>query len=233
MSSDSDKTALATLDSLENRLRKVEWYLSGSDSPAGPLQQVASQGKDSTVQVRLARLENNMQNLSKSSPDIDKLVKLRQSGSCSLAAASADKYDLDARYPDLFHPSTSDIPPTLSAAELFSIIGSCASSYYTTASRLHAVKDLNIAPAESSAALIALQPRLVQTKLLQDSHAREISELRARSAQAIQRWFEVGILGGSECWSEWEGRTVDVEKRVRREEGLKVKELHEMGTYRP
>ncbi len=77
MSIDSDKTALATLDSLENRLRKVEWYLSGSDNAAGPLQQVARQGKDSTVQVRLARLENSMQNLSTSSPDIDKLVKLR------------------------------------------------------------------------------------------------------------------------------------------------------------
>lgn len=40
-------------------------------------------------------------------------------------------------------------------------------------------------------------------------------------------------MGGSECWSEWEGRTVDVEKRVRRVEGLKAKELKEMGTYRP
>jgi len=81
--------------------------------------------------------------------------------------------------------------------------------------------------------LIALQPRLAQIKLLQDSHARAISELRARSAQAIQRWYEAGILEGSECWSEWEGRTVDVEKRVRRVEGLKAKELKEMGTYRP
>lgn len=232
MSSDSDKAALATLDSLENRLRKVEWYMSGSDNAAGPLQQVASQGKDSTVQARLARLENNMQNLSTTSPDIDKLVKLRQSSS-SFLAASTDKHDLDARYPNLFHLSTSDISTTLSAVELFSIIGSCASSYYTTASRLHAVKDLPIAPAESSAALIALQPRLAQIELLQDSQAREISDLRARSAQAIQRWYEVGILGGSECWSEWEERTVDVEKRVRREEGLKAKELKEMGAYRP
>jgi len=82
-------------------------------------------------------------------------------------------------------------------------------------------------------ALIALQPRLSQVELLQDSQASEMSELRARSAEAIQRWYELGIVGESECWSEWEGRVVGVEKRVRREEGLKAKEVEEMGTYEP
>lgn len=78
MSSDSDKTALATLDSLEHRLRKVEWYLSGSDDVGDALQQVASQGPDSTVQARLAKLENNLQRMSARSADVNELVKLRQ-----------------------------------------------------------------------------------------------------------------------------------------------------------
>lgn len=81
--------------------------------------------------------------------------------------------------------------------------------------------------------MIALRPRLAQIELLQESQAREMSELRARSAEAIQRWYELGVLGESECWSEWEGRVVGVEKRVRREEGMKAKEVKEMGTYRP
>ncbi len=81
MSNDSNQTTLATLDSLEGRLRKVEWYLSGSDNVADTLQQVASQGQDKTVQARLARLENNLQNLSASSPEVNELVKLRQSSS--------------------------------------------------------------------------------------------------------------------------------------------------------
>lgn len=81
--------------------------------------------------------------------------------------------------------------------------------------------------------MIALRPRLAQIELLQDSQAGEMSELRARSAEAIQRWYELRVLGESECWSEWEGRVIGVEKRVRREEGLKAKEIEELGAYRP
>jgi len=81
MSSDPIRTALATLGSLEDRLRRVEWYLSGSDDVANTLQQVASQGKDSTVQARLAKLENNLQRLSTRSPDVNELLRLRQSAS--------------------------------------------------------------------------------------------------------------------------------------------------------
>jgi len=60
-----------------------------------------------------------------------------------------------------------------------------------------------------------------------------MSELRARSAEAIQRWYELGVLGESECWSEWEGRVMAVEMRVRREEGLKAKKVEEVGAYKP
>lgn len=52
-----------------------------------------------------------------------------------------------------------------------------------------------------------------------------MAELRARSARAIQRWYEVGVLGEGECWTEWEGRVVQVEKGVRREEGRVAKEV--------
>lgn len=57
-------------------------------------------------------------------------------------------------------------------------------------------------------------------------------ELRTRSAQAIQRWYELRVLGESECWTEWEGRIVAVEKKTRREEGLKTKEIEELGAYK-
>lgn len=58
-----------------------------------------------------------------------------------------------------------------------------------------------------------------------------MAELRTRSARVIQRWYEVGVLGGSECWSEWEGRVVEVEKRVRREEGRMAKAVEEDKAY--
>lgn len=58
-----------------------------------------------------------------------------------------------------------------------------------------------------------------------------MAELRTRSARAIQRWYELGVLGESECWTEWEGRLVEVEKRVRREEGRMAKEVEEDEAY--
>lgn len=58
-----------------------------------------------------------------------------------------------------------------------------------------------------------------------------MADLRGRSARAIQRWYELGVLGGSECWSEWEGRVVEVEKGVRRREGRMAKEVEEEEAY--
>ena len=42
-----------------------------------------------------------------------------------------------------------------------------------------------------------------------------------RSARALQRWYEVGVVGSGECWAEWEGRLGDVEREVRRVEVLR------------
>ena len=124
-----------------------------------------------------------------------------------------------------------EILTTLSTKELLAIITSCATSFPTTASRLTAIKDLPVPPAESSAALIALKPRIARVELLQESQGKELAELRSRSASAIQRWYELSVLGGNECWTEWEGRLSDVEKRLRREEGYNAREAKENQAY--
>ena len=77
MSETATKTALATLNSLEARLQKVQWYLSGSDEVEDTLQGVIAQGQDYTVQARLARLENNLGKLSSRSSVVRDLLKLR------------------------------------------------------------------------------------------------------------------------------------------------------------
>lgn len=77
MSETTTRTALATLDSLEARLQKVQWYLSGSDEVEDTLQGVIVQGQDYTVQARLARLENNLSKLSSRSSVVQDLLKLR------------------------------------------------------------------------------------------------------------------------------------------------------------
>ncbi|KAL2050482.1 hypothetical protein ABVK25_009316 [Lepraria finkii] len=213
MSNPSNKTALETLDALESRIQRVGWYLSGSDVVEESLQQVAAQGRDQIVQARLARLENKLGQLSSKSQVVHDLLKFH------------------TRHPDLFQPTASDVPTTLSTSELLAIISSCATSYPTTASRLNAIKDLPIPSAESSASLIELHPRLANVELLQKLQAREMAELRTRTASAIQRWYELGVLGESECWTEWEARVANVEKKVRQEEICQAQEAKESQTY--
>lgn len=45
-----------------------------------------------------------------------------------------------------------------------------------------------------------------------------MKRLRDRSARALEQWYELGVLGMGECWAEWEGRVMDVERGVKRKE---------------
>ena len=76
MSETPTKTAQATLESLEARLRKVQWYLSGSD---GDKVEDTLRGltADDTVQARLVRLEKDLVKLSSRSTVVRDLLKLR------------------------------------------------------------------------------------------------------------------------------------------------------------
>ena len=82
-----------------------------------------------------------------------------------------------------------------------------------------------------STALIFLRPRLAKLASLQDAQAKEMAVLRARSAQAVQRWYELSVLGQGECWAEWEGRMEEGEKRVRRVEGERRREVEDRKRY--
>ena len=62
-------------------------------------------------------------------------------------------------------------------------------------------------------------------------HEKEVAELRLRSAAVLQRVYELGVLGGGECWTEWDGRMGDVEKGVRREEGNQDREAKANEVY--
>jgi hypothetical protein len=66
--------------------------------------------------------------------------------------------------------------------------------------------------------LIELQPRIDTLSKRQEEQAREVAELRVRTAKVLQRWYEVSVLGGGEVWGEWEGRIEGVERGVRRGE---------------
>ncbi|KAI4172436.1 MAG: hypothetical protein LQ343_003526 [Gyalolechia ehrenbergii] len=216
MTGATHETTLATLDDLQYRLQRLEYFISGSDDPREPLEAVVSKGRNHSIQTRLAKLEHTLHSMSERWPVIQELLQL------------------EAAHPNLFHPPGSDLdvlPSNLSTNEIASIVTAHAPAYPLAASRLTSIRDINIPSSSLSTSLIALRPRLAKLEQLQDSQAKEMAALRARSARAVQRWYELGVLGQGECWADWEGRMEECEKRVRRLEGRKKRELEDKERY--
>ncbi|KAL8926230.1 MAG: hypothetical protein Q9208_003133 [Pyrenodesmia sp. 3 TL-2023] len=210
------ESALASLDNLQYRLRRLEYFISGSDNAQESLAAVVSKSREYNITSRLTKLEHTLHSISVKFPIIEELLQL------------------EAAYPTLFHPSLSDndaIPSTLSREEIAAIVTAHAPLYPLTASRLISIQDINIPSSSLSTQLIALRPRLAQLLKLQDVQSQEMAALRARSAKAVQRWYELGVLAQGECWAEWEGRMEECEKRVRRLEAERRKETQEKERY--
>lgn len=123
----------------------------------------------------------------------------------------------DARYPDLFQSiSAEDLPTTLDTSSILSIVLASSSSYSSTASRLTSILDVPVPPAELSAELIEVVPRIAKLEAVQATQDAEIAELRTRSAAVIQQWYANEILRAGESWAKLEGRVEQAEQKVRR-----------------
>ncbi|KAL8838189.1 MAG: hypothetical protein Q9170_002232 [Blastenia crenularia] len=186
------QTALDTLDDLQYRLQRLEYFVSGSDDAQNSLENVVSRGREHSITARLAKLEHTLHSLSERSPVIHELLQLD---------------------------------------EIAAVVAAHATLYPTTVSRLISIRDINFPSSSLSASLIALQPRLVELENLQNVQAKEMAELRAGSAKAVQRWYELGVLAQGECWADWEGRMEECEKGVRRLEGGRRRETEEKERY--
>lgn len=236
MTTETDAVASATIELLEGRLHRLEYLLTGETQWTGqPSAAPKTESLDDTVARRLTNLESALNSLSKSNPAVRDVLHL-----CRLLAnlmfigcsCLLIKLHPDSRFPDLF-PGTSSaqndtIPADLTTQNLASIVLSYATAFPETASRLSSLKDLPIPDAQASTALIELQPRLQKLLSIQEQQAIEISELRARSARLLQRWYELGVLGSSECWAEWESRLEDVEREVKRREVIRDRRAREI-----
>ncbi|KAH8793837.1 hypothetical protein F5882DRAFT_55925 [Hyaloscypha sp. PMI_1271] len=188
-----DKTAVDTIDLLEARLRRIEYAVCGQVNESA-----LSSNKTSAAQ-RLAALEHSLHQLASKSRVVQELLRLH------------------SRHPDLFQSLRSnDLPTTLDTESLLSIIMASASAYPATASRLTSILDVPVPPAELSAQLIDLQPRIAKVEALQAAQNADIAQLRERSAAVIQRWYTMDILRAGESWAELEGRVEQVEQKVRR-----------------
>ncbi|KAL8681191.1 MAG: hypothetical protein Q9186_002648 [Xanthomendoza sp. 1 TL-2023] len=211
-----DHTGFATLEDLEARLQRLEYFLSGSDEPSQPLEAAVSKGREHSIAARLLKLEYTIQEFSERSP------------------AAHDLLQLQHAHPALFDLSKSErdaIPSQLSTEEILAIVAAHAAHYHQTASLLTSIRDLAIPSSSLSTSLISLQPRIAKVQSLQAAQGKEMAALRAGSAKAIQRWYELGVLGQGECWAEWEGRMEECEKRTRRIEGDRKRATEEQERY--
>ncbi|KAI5303118.1 hypothetical protein KEM56_007891 [Ascosphaera pollenicola] len=191
--------AADTIELLETRLKRLEYLLTGDVSWTGEVGGISHPtSSNETVSARLENVENEIFKLMAKVPAVREILTLY------------------TRFPDLFQtvPPT-QLPATPDQQTIIAIIFSYATAFPETASRLTALKDLPIPPASESAALASLQPRLDKLTAEQAEQTREIAELRTRTALLMQRWLEVGVVGGSDVWSEWEERIEAAERRIR------------------
>jgi hypothetical protein len=91
-----------------------------------------------------------------------------------------------------------------------------SSAYSATASRLTSIRDVPVPPAELSAQLVELMPRIARVEAVQAAQDADIADLRARSAAVIQQWYTHGILRAGDSWAALEGRVEQGEQKVRR-----------------
>ncbi|KAI9862007.1 MAG: hypothetical protein M1824_001752 [Vezdaea acicularis] len=208
MTKSDNEVSLDTLKLLESRLLRLEFNLAGDKDATRTASEISfSTGKDQSISGRLARLESSLGQLS------------------SRSEATSELLSLQAQYPDLFNSiPPSQKPTALDTTEMLAIVLASASLYHSTTSRLTSISDVPVPPAESSAALITLQPRIAKVGLEREAQAREIAELRQRTAAVLERWYEVAVLGGGECWAEWEERVQQAERTIRRAEMIRERD---------
>lgn len=76
---DTHGTGITTLENLQYRLQRLEYFISGSDNAQEPLEAVISKGREHNITSQLAKLEKTLHSLSEQSPIIDELLQLRMS----------------------------------------------------------------------------------------------------------------------------------------------------------
>ena len=200
----SQQAAVETLSLLEDRLNRVNYILNGNSEEAAQQQPASKHAASASASVRLRSLERNLQSLASSSP------------------AVADVLALQKKHPEFFDSNSS--PDSLPAASLASLILAHAQLYQSAATGLSKLQDLSVPAPAAATKLIELHPRIQKAREKQTAQAEEFAELRARSAQVVEKWYEGGVLGMGEQWAEWEERLRDAEILVRRREAAKRRE---------
>ena len=197
----SQQAAAEMLSLLEDRFNRINYILNGDGESF--VEQQPKPKHASSASVRLQSLERNLQSLASGSPVVSDVLALQR------------------RHPELFNSNSVD---SLPSASLPSLVLAHSQLYQTLSTRLSQLQDLSVPDPSTLAKLIELKPRIDNARDGQATQAKEFAELRARSAAAVEKWYEGGVLGMGEQWAEWEERLRDAEILVRRREAAKRRE---------
>ncbi|CAD0038267.1 unnamed protein product [Aureobasidium pullulans] len=194
MSSIAQDVAFQTLDALEQRLQRVRFLLYGSAAAA------AADNDDQTP--------------------TDTTITQTQSIASRLQAlqSSFNSVLSDSKSAQTIHQHDG---PDMTSDALAALVLSHAPSYQATAARLTSLQDTPVPNSSALAALVELHPRLERVATRQDDQQLSIAQLRHQSLALLGRWYDLGIIGMDDCWTEWEARLMDQEKLVRRAEAEK------------
>lgn len=195
-----------TLDLLEARLQRISYALNGDDE-SQDASATTQRSADSTAALRLRDLERQMHSLASRSPAAGEVLKLQ------------------SKHPDIFKQHTSiEQSNTLPLAPQAALVLSHAQLYSRVSAQLQSLQETAVPDSASASKLRELHQRITKAASRQEQQAKELAELRSRSAAAVERWYETGVLGMAERWAEWEERMRDVEIIVRRLEATKKRQ---------
>lgn len=201
----SKETAAETLSLLEERLQRVDYVLNGNTN--GDAEDSTATAAKPSATARLRALERTLQAIAAKSTTVSDILFLQH------------------KHPELFHTSPlSDVRDTLPPSSLPALVLAHSQLYHSVSARLPQVQDASMPDPSVAAKLIELRPHIEQLQSKQDAQATEFAKLRTRSAQAVEAWYEGGVLNMGERWAEWEERLRDAEIVVRRREAAKKRE---------
>ena len=202
-----DETHDASLDMLEARLQRINYALNGDGEIEDASARTTQTSMDHTAAHRLRNLERQMQLIATRSPAAGEVLKLQ------------------AQHPSIFEQGIgAEQTNTLPLAPQAALILAHAQLYSRVSGQLQSLQETSVPDPTSASKLRELQPRIEKAAARQQQQANELADLRSRSAAAVERWYESGVLGMAERWAEWEERMRDVEIVVRRLETMKKRE---------
>lgn len=112
--------------------------------------------------------------------------------------------------------------------EQLPVVLSSEAMFQPAISHLTTLQTCDLPGSRAFVSLVELQPRLKRAMEVQDQQAKEVDELRQRSAAILERWYEGTVLENGQQWVEWDDRLSKVELAVRRAENVRSREKMEV-----